>query len=100
MTFLMTCTKLEENKFGFPEFGSSRVVGYYKHWNDGVKAMHDNRCDIWETIYEYGVLEDLDEGLYPNVNKCQFFKWNKEKEGFFEIETPSFLNHFSNLTIG
>lgn len=100
MVFVMGCMKLEQNCLGGPELGYSRVFGYYENWNDAVESMHNNICDIHETIYEYGIIEDVTAGLYSCFNKRQLFKWNKERQGFFEIEEPKFFRHVGNLTIG
>ena len=34
------------------------------------------------------------------VEKSQWFKWNEEKHGYFEIEEPECVKHFTNFAIG
>ena len=89
------CEKVEpyyyENgkETGFNNHGSSASVGFYAKREDAVDAMHKNACDIRECFYEYGCIEEVKEGLYGSVpGSVQWFMWNEEKGGFYEIETP------------
>lgn len=53
-----------------------------------------------EGCYEYALIEKIGYGISACVEKSQWFKWNKEKRGYFEIEEPECVKHFTNFAIG
>lgn len=53
-----------------------------------------------ECIYMYGVIENIPSGIHPIVKERYFFKYNQEKQGFFEIEEPKEFKHYCNVAIG
>lgn len=95
-----TMTKLEKDQNGFPDFGSERIVGFYKEFKDAEDAVVNNICDIYETIYNYALIEEVEEGLYNSSLNRWFYKYNKEKDEYEKIEEPEFLKHYSGFTIG
>lgn len=100
MVFVTCFEKLEKHKTGVPDLGGQRTFGYYADWPTAIKAMHINNCDIRECVYNYGLLEEIDEGLYSFCSKRIFFKWDEDKKGFYEIDEPEFVEHFTNFSIG
>ena len=98
---IMTMTDLifdEQTKC--PEFGSSRLVGWYPNYNVAEWAVLDNVCDINETCYDYALIEECEEGLYNPANKRWWFKYNHEKNRYFQINEPDFIKGFCGFTIG
>ena len=61
MYFITTIGHLPEGNY--KDMGSTRCVGYYENFNDADETVRNNRCDIWETIYDYCMIEKVDEGL-------------------------------------
>lgn len=91
---IYVCEKLEPLIYesgkdsGFNDRGSDCVMGFFTEYNDCVRALHTNACDMFETCYNYACVEECIEGIAePGMTK-QWFKYNKEKNGYFEIPTP------------
>ena len=51
----------EEGCFG----KASRAVGFYGSLHEAEIAITNNYGDIRECLYDYAVLEEITEGLYP-----------------------------------
>ena len=68
--------------------------GYYWNRKDAVRAVHRNVTDMHETIYHYAIIEYLEPGLFPVPKEREWFGWEEEKDGFYEIETPECNNNF------
>lgn len=100
------CEKLEPLIYesgkdsGFNDRGCSYVAGFYTDYNDCVKALHNNTADMFETCYTYACVEECVEGIaHPGMTK-QWFKYNKEKDGYFEIKTPDRESHVCGRAFG
>ena len=80
-------------------FGDTHTWGYYSKRETAVLALHENWTDMWETCYHYAVIEKYDEGINHYVTGSrQFFEYDPERGGYFEIEVPEFvhpLEHFA-----
>ena len=68
--------------------------GYYWNREDAVRAVHRNVTDMHETIYPYAIIERLEPGLFPVPKEREWFGWDEEKDGFYEIETPECNKYF------
>lgn len=97
--FIATIEKLPEDSNSL-DTGDVCTVGYFNNYTDAVKRLHENTCDLHEGIYQYAVIEEVGPGLYPNVSKRQFFKYDKNKDGYFEISEPNEIKHLCNFSIG
>ena len=97
---IMTCSKLEIGSYGWPDFGYTRTVGYYHELKNAIDAVKKNMCDIWETVYNYVIIEEVSPGLYPHNMKRWFFKYDIDKDNYVEIEEPEFMKNVYNITIG
>lgn len=92
----------------FEEFDSqygikgSRTWGFYSNKEDALKVLNENRTDIWETIYDYAVLEAYNEGIsaYNFEEGRQFFKYNQELDSYRPIEEPEEVEHYASFAIG
>ena len=87
MYFITGFTKYEiDEKTHVPNIRSSRTFGYYMSASDAKRAVKHNSCDIFESMYDYVVIEHIEEGLYQLASGRLFFKWNHEKQQYEEIE--------------
>lgn len=100
MYFITVFDKVEPNDVYFAELGDQRTWGYYPEYEMAVTALHENRADMHEYCYEYAVIEKIDYGICAIANERQWFKWDKEKHGYFEIEEPECVKHLINFAIG
>lgn len=98
--FITVMEKLEESDLGFPLIGSNRCWGFYKDKNSAIKALHNNTTDMWETVYNYAVIEEYYEGISAYNFNRQFFKYDKEKKGYFEIDEPECVKYSIGFAIG
>ena len=71
-----------------------------KMYEWATTALHENRVDMHEGCYEYAVIEKIGYGISANVEERQWFKWDKEKSGYFEVEEPECVRHLTNFAIG
>jgi len=99
ITVFETLGKLD--KCGFPDLGCQRTWGYYSKRETAVQALHENWTDMRELLYNYALIEYIEEGICPSA--CydrQWFKWDSEREGYFEIEEPECVKSFVNFAFG
>ncbi len=98
--FLTTFERLESTKNGSYDFlETGRCWGFFSEKQEAIEALHHNDTDLNETIYEFAVLEEYSEGICGGWGKTKlFFRYDKEKDGFFEIERPDSLKDFPYLT--
>lgn len=80
--------------------GACRCWGYYLNKDDAIRALNTNATDMWEFCYDYAVLECYEEGVPAECVGALFFKYDKEKDGYFEIEKPWQFEGLSNFGLG
>lgn len=100
-TILMT-TKYELAGFSLPDFGDSRIVGFYENLEDAVSAVTENWGDIHEYYYEYAIIEKVEEGLYNSGTSedRKVFKWDSKAKAFKPIKDLKEFDHLAGFTIG
>ena len=81
-------------------FSDSRCWGYYDNSKDCVWDLHCNHTDMAEYYYNYAVIEKINPGIAQYPTQRQFFKYDKERDGFFEIEEPEWASHLCNFSLG
>lgn len=77
-----------------------RCFGYFQTFEKAEKAVLNNYCDIWETIYEYVVIEKVKDGIHQIDLKPIWYKWNLEKECYEKTEKPDFADGYAGWGIG
>jgi AbrB family looped-hinge helix DNA binding protein len=92
--------KIESDKKGWPNFGSTNIVGYYTDLAVAIEAVTSNACDINETVYDYAVIEKVSEGLYHPSVTSYWFKYNRAKDSYEPIDVPDELKHICGFSIG
>ena len=97
---ILTAEKLEESPYGFPDYGSTRLPGYFTDLDEARKAVINNAEDMWETVYDYACIEKVSEGLYGVENFCEWYQFDVETGGYKKIDTPEFEKHICGRTIG
>lgn len=96
---IMCCEQLEPTADNFPEFGRTSIMGYFQDKNRAFEAVIHNEEDIWETCYNYAIIEEVEEGIYPPTFERWFFKFNTEAKEYELIQEPKFLHRFRGLII-
>lgn len=99
MYFITCFEKLPTRDDSF-DIGCSRCFGYKKTFEEAKEALHNNTCNMHEYLYKFAVIEKLGPYIHPEVEQHQFFKYDANKKGFFEIDDPKELNHLTNFSLG
>ena len=82
---------------GLPEFGDTYTAGFYYTKQFAVEALCKNIADIKDYVYDYAVIEKYEPCVLSFSREATWFKWDEEKEGFLEIETPELCKHICNV---
>lgn len=100
--FITVFEKVVKEEPGWPYFGASRVWGFYSNRDVAVRALHENWTDMHETVYDYAVIEGYDEGISHahDPAEAQWFKWDEDRHGYFEIERPEAVVGFGSWSLG
>lgn len=85
------------DRFGFADTGAVDLPGYYLDYETAVTAMHENACDMRETVYDAGFILKKREGLYNACGSDErtYFEWDTDKGGYFETEEPESYKHMA-----
>lgn len=101
MWFITVFERVELNDKGWADFGCQRTWGFYAERERAVQALHENWTDMWETCYDYAVIEKYDEGIsHYDFDNRQWFKFDEEHNGYFEIDEPYGLKHIGSFALG
>ena len=97
---ILTAEKFEGSPYGFPNYGSTRLPGYFTDLDEARDVVKNNIGDIWETVYDYACIEKVSEGLYGTKDFCEWYKYNADTGCYEKIDTPKFEEHICGRTIG
>ena len=100
--YFITCFSRYEiyNKTGVLDIGPSRTFGYYPHKEWAIEDLHKNNTNLHEYLYDYAVVEKIPMGLYPLAEERILFKWDEDKQGFYEIDGDCMQDCFGNYAFG
>ena len=98
--FITVFEKVDKDELGWPDMGCDRCWGFYADKETALRALHENWTDMNETCYNYAVLEGYTEGISHTTGYEQWFKFDKEKDGYFEIEKPEETKPMSGWAFG
>lgn len=74
-----------------------RCVGYFETFEKAEEIVKNNACDIWETYYDYVVIENIPTGLYQYDFHPTWYKFHKLLNSYVKCEQPAFVN---SLAVG
>lgn len=100
MWFITVMEHLVEDEQFIAFLGDKRTWGYFKNKKTAVRALHENWSDMWEHSYNFAILEHLGSGIVPRCYERQWFKYDKERDGYFEVEEPEFIKCIVNFALG
>lgn len=99
--YFITCfEKLEHSPTIIVDCGAQRTFGYYDSFEMAKEAVEENRCDMWEFLYSYALIEKIGMGIHPDAFERWLFKYDRNKDGFFEIPQPIFMEGVCNFALG
>lgn len=91
--------KIEINEStGLPHFGDRRCVGWFESYNEADYAVKSNYRDIHKNLYEYAMIETLEDGVFKQEVNRALYQWNGTE--YQLIEEPEILSKCSNFGIG
>ena len=100
MWFITVMAYLEEDDKYIYRHGGMRTWGYYPDKETAVQALHENWTDMREYTYDIALLEKFGPGVCPYCEERQWFKFDRERNGYFEMEEPEFIKRVVNFAIG
>lgn len=77
-----------------------RCWGFYNSLGDAHMVVENNITDIWETIYDFAVIEEYHPGISGYNFYRWFYKYNKEKDIYECIEEPKELKYYAGFAMG
>ena len=80
--------------------GTQRCWGFYFDLAIAVNAVKNNLTDLWETIYDYAVIEEIDQGICFEAKQCQWYKFNTKTKKYENIKKPGWAKGLCNFAIG
>ena len=99
--FFITCfQKISTDSFGWLDMGTYRTFGFTKTFEDARFYLNKNHYDMRECLYDYAVVEEMNEGIHPDVVNRWFFKFDEDKGGFYQISEPKEFIGYTNISIG
>ena len=73
----------------------------FKHtFEKAEEVVLNNIGDIWETCYDYAVIEEIDSKLYPRYITRKFYKYNQNTRGYEAIEGLDCIKNMLICSIG
>lgn len=100
MWFITVMDHLEEDEQFIARTGDQRTWGYYMDKDMAVLALHENWTDMWEYSYDVALLEKFGPGICPECQERQWFRFDRERGGYFEMEEPEFVKCIVNFALG
>ena len=99
MIMVATKCSITNDKLAAPDFGGSELVGYYSSKEEAFNAVHNNRGDMYETLYDYAIIEEVEEGLYPCSMTRWFFKFNSALQKYEDMKEPDGFSSCCGLVV-
>lgn len=81
----------------------SRTWGFYRNKEEALKVIKYNVTDLWETIYDYAVLEPYYEGIsgYCFDEPREFFQYDYKENKYYPIGyEPEEIKNYVGFAIG
>ena len=86
-----------------PYLLTMRTWGFYLDQAEAIEDLACNATDMCEGVYEYAVLEPYVAGGplgYVHEEDRYWFKYDREKDGYFPIEEPEHMKHVFGFAFG
>jgi hypothetical protein len=79
-----------------------RCFGFFNNYNDAYDAIVNNKGDLHEALYEYLVVEYIEQGIHPEIIIEKWWAWNMNMNEWIELEKRpfEFEKYGSNWALG
>ena len=89
-----------DNQYGIK---NARTWGFYSYKEKALEILRHNYTDLWETVYDYAVLEPYYEGIsgYSFDDEREFFQYDYKENKYYPIGyEPEEVKHYVGFAIG
>lgn len=76
------------------DIGSYVVNGWYFDKEKAENIIINNVTDIWETCYDYAILEECNEGMYDFDRVKTYYKYNRKTDRYDKMSTDDIPKAF------
>lgn len=76
-----------------------RCFGYYKDFLEAEEEVKNNSYDMYEYLYNYVVIEKLDEGIFQVSTERKTYKFNLETRKYENCESLKALENAITISI-
>lgn len=98
--YFVTGITCEDKETEYKGYRGRRCFGYFPTFEEAKDAVLNNRCDIFEYIHEYAVIEKVEDGIHQIDLNPTWYKWNVEKGDYEKTEEPDFAKGYVGWGIG
>jgi hypothetical protein len=77
-----------------------RCWGFYNNFQAAEDTLVNNVTDLWETCYDYGVIEEYEEGISNYQFERWFYKYDQETDKYLPIDDINELRHYAGFAVG
>jgi len=86
---------------GFADISCHRCFGWFMNLKDAQKAVVCNKSDLHEYLYEYMVIEEVQEGIFCKITQEIWYRWHDRKRKFLKSSRPHYFpSNVVNFGIG
>jgi hypothetical protein len=75
----------------------SRTFGFYNFYTEAYKAIEENRGGMDECVYDYIILEYIEEGIHPMVHAVNWWMWNKTQNKWQYLSPDYYPKEFAGI---
>lgn len=80
---------------------SHRTFGFFNHYWTAMSAINNNQGDMYECLYDYIILEYIEEGVHPTVIHEEWFEWDQDKHKWSVMNSrPIQVSQTTNWALG
>ena len=76
-----------------------RCFGFYKNFLEAEEEVKNNSCDMYEHLYNYIVIEKLNEGIFQVSTERKTYKFNFETRKYENCESLKALDNAITISI-
>ena len=78
---------------------STSTFGYFADHDDAHGAVARNSGDMHEMLYNYLVIEDIPEGIFPMPRSECWFEWDDDQALWQSCKAPEFSKNIINWSL-
>jgi hypothetical protein len=79
---------------------TARTWGFFDNYKDADAVVRNNVTDLWETVYDYAVIEEYKTGIGGYTFERWFYAYNIETNQYEPIDEPELLRHWCGFALG